>query len=152
MIPDVIAPIDYQDILKMVGTRGLPLATTVKCEFVAQATSLSRSEQLARAASAADGSAAAEKEGATAEPDGGRHTSNHDNELICSWTNVSCFCHECAAFRFKSAHSVQAGQQGAGRPAGRRQENAVAHSMYSDHGIRLCARMCPLIQDKKSAE
>jgi hypothetical protein len=59
----------------------LPLATTVKREFVAHATSLSRSEQLARAASAADGSAAAEKEGATGEPDGCRHT---NNELICS--------------------------------------------------------------------
>jgi hypothetical protein len=58
----------------------LPLATTVQCEFVAQATSLSRSEQLARAASAADGSVAAEKEAATGEPDGGRH----NNELICS--------------------------------------------------------------------
>ncbi len=54
--------------------------TTAKCEFVAHATSLSRSEQLARAASAANGAAAAEKEGATGEPDGGRH----NNELICS--------------------------------------------------------------------
>jgi hypothetical protein len=123
----------------------LPLATTVKCEFVAHVTSLLRSEQLARAASAADGSAAAEKEGATGEPDGVRH----NNELIFSWANVSCFCHECAAFRFKSARRVQAGQHCADRPAGRRQENAVAHSMYSD--VRLCARMCPLIQDKKSA-
>jgi hypothetical protein len=44
---------------------------------------------------------------------------------------------------------VQAGQQDAGRPAGCRQENAVAHRMYSD--VRLCMSMCPLIQDKKSA-
>ena len=80
-----------------------------------QATSLSRSEQMARgeprAASAADGSAAAEKEAAIGEPDGCRQ----NNELICSWTNVSCFCHECAAFRFKSARRVQAGRPGAGR-------------------------------------
>ncbi len=84
-----------------------------------------------------------EKEATTGEPDGGRH----NNELICSWTNVSCLCHECAAFRFKRACRVQAGQQDAGRPAGRRQENAVAHRMYAD--VRLCTSMCPLIQDKK---
>jgi hypothetical protein len=81
----VVAPVDYKDILKMEGTRvlphgALPLATTVKCEFVAHTTSLSRSEPLARAASAADGSAAAEKEAATGEPDGSRH----NNELIFS--------------------------------------------------------------------
>ncbi len=49
----------------------------------------------------------------------------------------------------RRASRVQAGRPGAGRPAGRRQENAVAHRMYSD--VRLCARMCPLFQDKKSA-
>ncbi len=58
----------------------LPPATTVKCQFVAHATSLLRSEPLARAASPADGSVAAEKEAGTGEPDGGRH----NNELICS--------------------------------------------------------------------
>ncbi len=74
----VVAPVDYQGILKMEGTSGLspgalPLATKFKCKSVVHATSLSRSEPLARAASASDGSAAAEKEAATGEPDGGRH-------------------------------------------------------------------------------
>ena len=47
------------------------------------------------------------------------------------------------------ARRVQAGQQGAGGPAGRRQEKAVAHRTCSD--VRVCTSMCPLIQDKKSA-
>jgi hypothetical protein len=69
----------------MEDTRGLPhgalpLATAFKCLFVAQTTSLSSSEPLAGTASAADGSAAAEKEAATGEPGSGRH----NNKLICS--------------------------------------------------------------------
>ncbi len=77
----VVAPVEYQGILKMEGTRGdLPLATTFKCKFVAQTTSLSSSEPLVRAASADYGSAAADEEAATGEPCSGRH----NKELICS--------------------------------------------------------------------
>ncbi len=58
----------------------LPPATTFKCKFVAQMTSLSSSEQLAGAPSAAHGSAAAEKEAATGEPSSGRHNNKLDGE------------------------------------------------------------------------
>jgi hypothetical protein len=110
----------------------LPLATKFKCKFVAQITSLSSSEPLAGAASAADGSTAAEKEAVTGEPGSGRH----NNKLICSWPSVSCFGNECTAFKLKRASRVQAGQRAqAGRPGAGR-NNAVAHRMYSD--VRVC--------------
>jgi hypothetical protein len=119
----------------------LPLATTFKCKSVAQATSLSRSEPLASAASATDGSAAAKKEAATGKPDGGRQ----NNELVCSGTNVSCFCHECAAFKFKRASRVQAGQQDAltpmqaGRPsAGRKKQLHSVCTQTYDY-VQVCA-------------
>jgi hypothetical protein len=58
----------------------LLLATTFKCKFVAQMTSLSSSELLACVASAVDGSAAADEEAATGESGSDRH----NNTLICS--------------------------------------------------------------------
>ncbi len=58
---------------------------------------------------------------------------------------MSCFCHECAAFKFKHARRCRR----ASRTAEHRQEKSVAHCMYSD--VRLCTSMCPLNQDKKSA-
>ncbi len=91
--------------------------TTVKCESVAHATLLSRSEQLARAAIAVDGSAAAEMEGATGEPDAGRH----NNELfvleqmcLVSVTNM-LLSDSRAPSGCRRANRMQAGRPGAGR-------------------------------------
>jgi hypothetical protein len=69
-----------QEVYPWTPPGALPLAKTFKYKFVAQTTSLSSSEKLVGAASAADGSAAADKEAATGEPGSGQH----NNILICS--------------------------------------------------------------------
>ncbi len=75
-------PRNPQDVKSMRHTSGaLPLATTLKCEFVARTMSLSSCEPLA---------GTAHLEAASGEPSSGRH----NNKLIGSRPSVPCFCNE----------------------------------------------------------
>ncbi len=99
----------------------LSLVTTFKCKYVAQITSLSSCESLAGTASAVNGSKAA-----TGEPSSSRHS----NKLICSWPSVFW----CFVSATNSCFQIQARAQGAGRQAGRKQEQRCRQVTYT-HGL-----------------
>ncbi len=103
-----------QDVEYKRSTSGaLPLATTLKCEFVAQTMSLSSCEPLV---------GTARQEAASGEPSSCRH----NNELIASRPSVPCFCNEWLL----SNSSAPAGCRRAGQAqAGTKQ----LHPTYYEH-------------------
>ncbi len=137
------------------GAWALPLATTFKCDFFAQTKLLLSSEPLA--VSAANGSAAADEAEEAAFGELG--SCRHNNKLVCSWPSVSCCCNECAAFTFKCARrrpgrtgSVNAGQQGAGGPAGQRLQEQTWSSGTSYHDVLRPGKLLGIYIHAKSYE
>ncbi len=118
----------------------LHLATSFKCKSVAHTTSLSGSEPLAGAASAADSSSAGLSSLMAA--DLIMNLFVFDQMYLVSATNA-LLSNSSAPAGCRRVSRAQAGRQGAGR------NKAVAHCMYSD--VQVCTCMCPLNQNKKSA-